>query len=132
MSKYKQQEELVKFEFPIYSKEDLRIFGEELEKYRITKMTSRGEVNYIDTDRYLKDQGALSEHGAVIVTGHRYVKNKLGEPYPICDIPCTYEIYQNKIEQWLNQKAKKDYAQKMELKELEKLEKERWPTSREF
>lgn len=114
------EEEKTKYEFPEYTKEQLKEFEQELEKYRITKPDSRGkEISFYDDESYLKDIGALTRNGAVAVTGYETRYNRLGEPYPFCDYPSKYEIIRDKIEKLYKLQGKKEYAQKMNQKETD-------------
>ena len=101
---------------PEYTNADLRQFEKELEKYRYTN--SRG-VSLIDYEKYLRDQGALTETGAVIVRNFKMSKC-FKHPdcfYPSCDIT-QYEILSDKIDKLLSLQFKTEFAKRMEIENL--------------
>lgn len=108
-----------KYEFPEYTKEQLKEFETELESYKVTKNIKGKDYTFYDDESYLKDKGALNRNGDVVITGYEIRYNKLGEPYPFCDYPSKYEIERNKIEQLYKLQGKREYAQKMNQKETD-------------
>lgn len=108
-----------KYEFPEYSKEELKELENELENYKITKTLSSGEIiTFYDDDSYLKDNGALSIIGDVFVTGYETRYNIKGEPYSWCDYPTKYEVLRDKIEKLYKLQGKREYAVKMNTKNI--------------
>jgi hypothetical protein len=103
MSKFKEKEKKVyRKEYPIYSNQELRELEKDLEKYRITKTLSNGEViSYCDTVQYLVAEGAMRDERTVR------------------DIP-KYEELQDKLGQLNNLQKKTEYAKKMEVEQLAK------------
>ena len=118
----KREEKISKqvYEFPEYTVVDFMELEKELEKYRITKTLSNGEViSYCDEHMYLVDQGALSRTGAVVVTGYETKYNSKGEPYSSIDYPTKYLILQDKLEKYGKWKDKKEYVEKINRKSLD-------------
>lgn len=105
-----------RYQFPKYSVVELKIFADELIKYKGDK----GYLSVIDETQFLKDKGALSKNNSVIVSGWCYKKNNIGEMYPVCDYPSLYETLMNKLDQYYESLRKVDYAKNMDLKSLEK------------
>lgn len=112
------EEEKEKYQFIIYSKEELKQFENELEDYKLTKNIQGIDYTWYDDTKYMKDNGALNEYGAVIITGYDTKYNRLGEPYPVCDYPTKYLIIQNKFEQFYKYLGKKEFAIKQSIKNL--------------
>lgn len=107
MSKFNKKAENIKpkFQFTVYSNYDLTEFDKSLEKYKV----DRHGKYYIDTvgeTQFLKDNGALNEYGSVI----------RGECYPF-----QFDILNDKLYQLNKMKRKQEYAQAMELEDVDKL-----------
>jgi len=79
----------------IYTKE------ENLELYTLLKLKYNGACTRADEDRWLADEGALNENGAVILS--------------------TYEICRDRLQQMYKWQARREYAKKKSAVDLEKL-----------
>lgn len=106
------------YEFPEYSKEELKEFANELEGYKITKNIQGKDYTFYDDKKYMIDVGALSKDGSVIITGYCTKDNGKGEKYSSCDYPTKYEIIKDKFEKLYKLQGKREYAQKMNTKDL--------------
>ena len=69
------------YKFPEYSKEELKQFEKELEVYKITKNIEGEDYTFYNNEKYMIDNGALSQDGSVIITGFCTKYNSKGEPY---------------------------------------------------
>lgn len=123
MSKFKKEVlEKEKYEFPEYTKEQLKEFERELESYKITKNIQGKDYTFYDEEKYMVDNNAKNKYGAVIVTGYCQKTNWTANPpyqYSFCDYPAKYEIIKDKIEQLYKMQGKKEYAIKKSLESLE-------------
>ncbi len=99
---------------------ELVALDKELEKYKYKKFSNywNEELNLVDEQQWLKDNGGLNKDSAVIITGlvhAEYSENgKLLVPQD-CN-PIRFEYLQEKLRQWTDWEAKREYAKKMELK----------------
>lgn len=109
-----------KYEFPEYSKEELKELEKELENYKITKNIKGKDYIFYNDESYLKDIGALNRNGDVVIINYQTRYNSKGEPYAWCDYPTKYELIREKIEQLYKLIGKREYAQKINDKELDK------------
>jgi len=109
-----EEEEKEEYQFPEYTNQELWTLNNLLkEKYN--------DGNKIeDIAEWLQDEEALSNFGSVIITGHHYKKNRVGEYYPVCDFPTKYELLQDKLNKANKLLGRKEFAQKKEIEELSK------------
>ena len=119
MAKLPEQIKKTKYEFPDYSKEELKQLEIELEDYKITKNIGDKDYTFYNEEQYLKDNGALNKFGAIIVNGyHEEYNQKFDYYYPVIDSPSLYELLKDKIEKLYKMKGKKEFAIKESLKNL--------------
>ncbi len=108
MNNRKEKEEVTKYEYPIYSPEEIREKEKDLENYRITKtIIEKGvevEISFYDETKWMQDNGALGKHGGII----------MGD-----SLPNQYEILRNKLTQVYKYQHKREYAQKMQRVDTE-------------
>lgn len=118
------QENTNKYSKPnrIYEDWELKEFDGEIEKFRITRNTDEwGTVSFFDKKSWFISQGAMTKDGAIIIKNIEKKfppRAKKDEYYFDCD-PISFEYLDNKLDQYLEWKGKKEYAQKMKLKQLE-------------
>ena len=81
---------------PTYTKEELKAFELEMGKYKLPK-------GFYDENQYLKDKGALSSRGAII----------MGE------LPLLYEVLRDKLNQLYKLQGRREYAIKKQAESLD-------------
>lgn len=119
MSKYYEssedsEEKKEEYEFPEYTNQELWELNDLLDK------KYNGGKKVEDITQWLKDEGALSKYGGVVVSGFGYKKVK-GEWMPVCDFPVKYEILQDKLGKASRLLGRKQWAQKKQLEDLDKI-----------
>jgi len=94
----------------IYQKSELLALEKELQKYKCTFYSEfwKRDITVIDIDRWLEDSGALKNKAVVFESFDK-------EP--------LYAKLQDKLSQMYFMVGKREYAQKMETKELDELAK---------
>lgn len=71
-----------------------------------------------DMVRFYKDKGSLNKNGDVVIKDFHHIKVK-GEPSVDCD-PIDYEMWQNRVGQWHDWWARKEFIESKKVEELEK------------
>lgn len=105
----------------IMTHSELLVMDKELEAYRYKKYSNffKKELDLIDINKWIEDKGGTKK-GAVVVNGHvtaEYdAQGKLITPQD-CN-PIYFETLQEKLRQWTDWKARKEYAQKKQMEQL--------------
>jgi len=116
----KQEEEIEEYKFPEYTNQELWTLNTLLdEKYN-------GGNKIDDITKWMADEGAVNKYGAVVVTGfyYKWIYPKGGGDkfsFPYHDYPTKYALLQDKLEKANKLLGRKEFAQKKELEDLNKL-----------
>jgi hypothetical protein len=108
------------FEKDTLSISQLYEFEKQLEEFRVNKVLSNGKkVSYIDFDLYLIKQNAITEKGAIIIPESITIRDG-GSVSGFTETP-RYLILMDRIKQFQEWKAKKEYGEKQRLKQMDNL-----------
>lgn len=87
-------------------------FNTELEDYRVQKTLDDGKkVSYIDTQKWLVANKALTSDGKIIIDGMTY-----DDGHDCC--PILFEELSYKLSKWATWKGRKEFAEKKQVIDL--------------